>query len=223
MYQPGGKRARVVCIRARGTRAQRKTHPSAVRLSVDCQRVSSSANPASEVLIIPRARPARARGPSSSSSPSPEPSEPKCDRPAPHPVTAARVDCTPLHSFLPASLSRPSSALAARPLSRPPPSLSSHSFRPRGAHVLRTSSAHCQDRRRHRHARRHRPARRRAVQRARARAHARARGAVRPGQVVPGPELLQRLDILQQDRRPHPRQRHVRPRSAPAGVYTVGG
>jgi hypothetical protein len=72
--------------------AAQATHPSAVRLSVDCQRVSSSANPASEVLIIPRVRPARARGPSSSSSPSPEPSERKFGRLVsrrPHPVTAA--------------------------------------------------------------------------------------------------------------------------------------
>jgi hypothetical protein len=75
--------------------AAQATHPSAVRLSVDCQRVSSSASPASEVLIIHRARPARARGPSSSSSPSPEPFELKCGRPALHSVTAeARKGCT---------------------------------------------------------------------------------------------------------------------------------
>jgi hypothetical protein len=195
-----------------------------VRLSVDCQRVSSSANPASEVLIIPRARQAgspevlRPRRPRRSS----RPSHCKCGRPAPHPVTAA-ASIAPLHSFpsrYPIPLvfrARPRSrSLARRPRFR-------RCLFARAAPVPRTLSVRRQARRRHRHARRHRPARRRAVQRTRARAHARARGAVQPGQVVPGPELLQRLGILQQDRRPHPRQRHVRPHSAPAGVYTVGG
>jgi hypothetical protein len=95
MYQPGGKRARVVCIRARGTGAQRKRHIC----SASVRGLSASSilgEPCLRGLENPSLAPSReSRGPSSLSSPSPEPFERRAQVWSSRASRAARIRSLP--------------------------------------------------------------------------------------------------------------------------------